>query len=381
MKSQGYELQGGSICVYPYSDEVLPLLRHGILLAPEWKITSLVSLRSWGFVGQKIQGRDDTLTVTKSFEDLPEDTDYILIPEFFGNLNKPSVIRQILSRIIPFLGKIRGILLSTTLDEENYKMLKTACENVCEFIDLNLTLTVIDPIDQYERNKGLLEIDVPVVGIMGMWESTDKFEVSLALREKFIENGYQVSQIGSRNYCEMMGFHSFPRFMLDPSVGEAEKIFMLNRCLKQLADEETPDVIIVTVPGSTQQLNNKFPNGFGILPFLVSKAAFLDTLVLCTLYEPDAKALFEMISTSFKYKYGCEVDAFHMSNTMFDAASISEMDTMRLNHVSRNDVAKIVFNYADLSSPMVDVYDVGGSEKLYNIIVNKLTENVADTVL
>ena len=376
------DLQGGKICIYPYSEEVQLVLRHGALLSSTWKVAALVSPRSWGFVGQEIPCGSETLTVEPSLDHMPDDIDYILIPEFFGNLIDSSVVKRMLSRIVPVLGRLRGVMLSAVLDDENYEMLKNSCNGICEFIDLNLISSDLDPVQQVEKRKGILEIDVPVVSIMGMWDSTDKFEVSLALREKFIGNGYKVTQIGSRNYCEIMGFHSFPRFMLDPTEGEEDKIYRFNRYLKHLVEEESPDVLIITVPGGTQQLNNQFPNRFGILPFLVSKAVAFDALILCTLYEPNAGELFELISTSFKYKYGCEADAFHMSNTVFDAASISEKEAIRLNHIARSDVEKAVNeNYAGLAAPMVDIYSAGGAEKLYNTIVDKLTENVADAML
>ena len=292
-----------------------------------------------------------------------------------------SVVKRILSLCFPALGKVRGVMLSAVLDEENYEMLKSSCHGICRFIDLNLTSAEIDQNYKFMEREGLLEIDVPVVGIMGMWDYTDKFEVSLALREKFIDNGYKVSQIGSRNYCELLDFHSFPRFMLDPTMGEVEKIFMLNRYLKRLVDEESPDIIFITIPGGTQQLNNQFPNRFGVLPFLVSKAVTFDALILCTLYEPQAGELFEMISTSFKYKYGCEVDAFHMSNTIFDAASVNEREVLRLSHIFRSDVSKIAHeNYVGLASPMMDVYSAGDAEKLFNVLVDKLTKNIADAI-
>lgn len=381
MKFEGLKTQGGNLCVYPYSEEVQPVLRHGSLLSPVWKITSLISPRSWGFVGQKIQCGGETITVEPSFERMPDNIDYILIPEFFANVMEPSIVRRILLRVLPVLDKLRGVILSAVLDGENYEILKSSCQGICEFIDLNVTPPV-EPLQQFEKREGILEINVPVVGIMGMWDSTDKFEVSLALRENFIKDGYKVSQIGSRNYCEIMDFHSFPRFMLDPTEGEEDKIYRFNRYLKQLVDEELPDVILITIPGGTQQLNNKFPNRFGILPFLVSKAVAFDALLLCTFYEPNAGELFELISTSFKYKYGCEADGFHMSNMVFDAASINEKGSIRLNHIARDDVAKAVRdNYAGLASPMVDVYSAGGTEKLYNTLVDKFTENVADAIL
>ena len=94
-----------------------------------------------------------------------------------------SVVKRILSRVSPALGKVRGVMLSAVLDEENYEMLKSSCHGICEFIDLNLTSAEIDQNYKFMEREGLLEIDVPVVGIMGMWDYTDKFEVSLALRE------------------------------------------------------------------------------------------------------------------------------------------------------------------------------------------------------
>jgi peptide maturation system protein (TIGR04066 family) len=124
-----------------------------------------------------------------------------------------------------------------------------------------------------------LDIDTPVIFVLGTGERTNKFEIQLALRENMMKMGYKASQVGTREYCELLGFHSFPRFMFGNGISEISKIASFNRFIKSLERDECPDVIIIGVPRGIMPFNNRLPNGYGILAYEVSQAVTPDSTV------------------------------------------------------------------------------------------------------
>jgi len=210
-----------------------------------------------------------------------------------------------------------------------------------------------------------------------MWENVDKFYISLALRDIFLKHGYKVSQIGSRSYCEMMGFHSFPRFMLNPKIDEVKKVILFNRFIKNIYEIEKSDIIIISIPGAVQSYNSIYTNKFGILHYLISKAIIIDFLIMCTFYENDGVDFFNLISKSCIYKFGCPVDFFHMSNNR----TYLVMDKMENNYLPRTKVDEILEKYYNKSSFFIaNVLSKSGINKLYEQIINKLTINKFNTI-
>ena len=82
--------------------------------------------------------------------------------------------------------------------------------------------------------------------IVGTGANTGKFDIQLRVREMFLSGGYKVSQIGSKSYCELWGFHSFPDFM-NKTLNAAEKIVRFNHYVNYIANSEDADIVIVGV--------------------------------------------------------------------------------------------------------------------------------------
>ena len=302
-----------NLCVYPYGEDFAAVLRQGRLLRPHIEVSRLVSPAGWGLVGESIpfcrDGAVKNLTVTSSLgPDLEGST--VFVPPF------PDITgleEKIVDNIIGQASQISSVILSAKLHPESLQRLA----QVCAVEDLNTAgpdeMAMLDP-----EARALREIGTPVIAVCGLWESMDKFEVSLILRQKFLDAGYAVSQIGSRNYSEMFGFHSFPRFMFDPSLGETAKVFMFNQYIQRIEEQEAPDVIIMGIPGETHSFSDKVPGRFGILPFIASKAVLIDCLLYCTCYNLIDSEFLETVSQSCFYRLGCEIDAFHVSGAMMD---------------------------------------------------------------
>lgn len=362
--------------IYPYSVEFEPVLRHISLLDPEIEIQALISPKGWGLTGKTISAinKEKSWTVVSGLDSVLNEINTIFIPDFQTNERTEILIVKEILKIIPNIDKV---ILAAKLTNNNVELLQGACaESGCIFENLNNKAESFDfkPDIITALDIPLEQINVPIVAIAGLWEETDKFEVSLALREKFIQNGYHITQIGSRNYCEMLGFHSFPNFMYDINMDAVGKIMNFNRWVKQLTKSEDPDLIIITVPGAIKNLNDKFPKGFGVLPHILFQAMAVDVLLFCTTFEWGAIELLDELSTICKYSFGCEVDCFHMSNMFFDINTSLERESVTLNHVSREKVADALeHGYKDSPIPVFNMLDNDACDKVFNLIEGKLS--------
>jgi len=366
------------IAIYPYSPEIDPILEHIFFLVPQYEIKSLISPKGWGYVGNDINlGKSNfgkKITVRPSVDEIDDDINCILIPEFDSTEQFESTVITNIETVLP---QINRIICNAHLKKANLKKLREICANSsisCEFGIKNEIETKFDYYSKprYETESHLEEISVPVIAVAGLFEKVDKFYTSLALRNMFINEGYKVSQIGARNYCEILGFHSFPEFMLSPEIDETKKIILFNRYVKQICDDERPDVVIIGIPGAIQSYNATITNHFGILHYMVSKSVIIDFLVVCTSVMTDESELLKLISQSCLYKFGCAVDCFHMSNLLIDDSSAHE-GNLSYSNLPRQNVDKIITEYYKESDvPVINVYNIDEAARLYDKIINKL---------
>lgn len=361
------------ICIYPYNSDCDAFLRHSDLLEKNYSICEIVSLKGWGFAGKVLSFNSVNYEVKCSLDELADEYDILFVPEFQA---MQDIEDMIVEEIVENSHKAKMIMCATKLTESNIQKLIKNCSfkylietDIC---NRNEILPEISSIDE-----NIEHINVPVIAVAGLWENTDKFETSLILREKLLNEGYKVSQVGTRNYCELFGFHSFPKFMLDGKISEIKKPILFNRFIKKIVEAENPDVIIIGVPGSIQTLNEKYTNRFGILPFIIFQSLIVDFLVICTFYECNSIDFLNKISNLCEYKFGCTVDAYHMSNLFIDLIETNEKEQVFTNRVPRDLVQKTLNdNYNESTVPILNVYENSNQDKLLELIYNKLSNDI-----
>ncbi len=367
------------LLVFPYGQDCEPVIRHAGLLDDGYEVTALVSPVGWGKAGKKVMvgAGKGVLPVHESFEEVTEEFDSLLIPPFEARIE--AVENRLVDKMLLLIPHISHILCTARLTEANRKKLKEACRcssQSCEFVDFceDKGLEEYGLAAPMEKNPPLKSVDVPVVIVAGVWEKTDKFEISLSLRERFLQDGYRVSQVGSRDGCEMMGFHSFPSFMLQKDLDGTVKIPCFNQWIQQIIRQEQPDVVLITIPGALQNFNEQFTRGFGLLPHEVFQAVMPDALVMCNIFMSEDEKVLDEISMSCKYKFDVPVDAFHISNLIVDASKSEELMHIVTNSIYRETVSKAVARGSTHSSiPVFNGLDAKECDKMYEIIIEKLT--------
>jgi len=370
--------------VYPYSSEFDPLIRHANLLDPSFQIVALIAPTGWGMTGKQItnEAQDGKWIVASEFEPFLSNIDTVFIPDFHVDENVETKIIKKLEVVIP---NLQRIICAANLAVRNKEHLKALCvQSGCMFEDLNTQreLEEYGLVKQIAQHPSIHPINTPILVISGLWEETDKFELSLALREMFVKDGYNITQIGSRNCCELFGFHSFPDFMFDKHTDATDKIVYFNQWIKRLESIEKPDIIVLAVPGALQNLSEQVTRGFGVLPHIVFQAVVADFFLFCTMYGADSIEPLQELSTMCKHKFGCEIDMFHMANTYFDLIA-SEMNKQAvLNRVYRETVSQAIEeNCKNSPIPIVNALDQPSLDVLYRSIINKLSGEDVQIVL
>lgn len=177
----------------------------------------------------------------------------------------------------------------------------------------------ISDLDEIKEER---RITVPIVFIAGMTLYTEKFQVQLALRKKLQENDYQVSQIGSKSYSSLFGFHPYPAFM-EGNMNNEQKMVAFQKYVKYLEMKEKPDLILIGIPGGIMAVNKKHHFDFGITAFMIAQAVDADYVIMNMLYSKGYTVeQLEEIKQVCRYRLNFEIDSFHLSNTMIDPMSL-----------------------------------------------------------
>lgn len=361
------------LLIYPYDMEFTPVLRHRSLLT-EYDISCLVSPNGWGFTGKDAgiadRGPDIGITVSSDFEKALDLCDTVMIVESHLPFDFE---KYIFKKIISAVKSKKNIICSLSLNKEAIEKISSMCN--CEgvyfkYFDGNQSFLSEDIVIE---DESIEEIDIPVILTVGIDEKTNKFEIQLALRDKIQKSGYKISQIGTRPYCEMLGFHPFPSFMYGNEISDVNKVLMFNRYIKNIEKTEEPDVIIIGVPGGVMPYNRMITNKFGLLAFEVSQAVIPDVVIASLLYEDCKPEGFDEYTNLFKYKLGFEVDFFNISNMQFDWLKANEEYVKSYISLDYRFIDEKKTNFTKNKIPVFNILNKDDSDSIAKQTIEKLT--------
>ncbi len=369
------------VMVYPYSAQFAPVLRNRELIE-QYEITGLVAPYGWGPAGRDAAWADGGeyigIEVSDSFDEALKVCDAVLLAESIYKLDY-SIMRPNIEKAVK-AGK--NIICTMQLEDELYNNIEKLC------IDNNTAIKYYnvlkrpskisdfrDSLDCTEKrdNHKIYDIETPVLFVAGLAERTNKFQIQLDLRNNLQKLGYKVSQVGSRSYCELMGFHSIPSFMFEPSIPEHKKILLFNWFVKRIECAEKPDIIIIGIPDGIMPLNKSFTGHFGVMGYLISRAVNADALILSVLYNMYNNQYFELLQNSIKYKLGCSITCFNMSNISFDWTTSKEKSKEYYTTIDYRFIDEKIEQYKVLSTPVYNMQNPSSAYDMTNYIIDVLS--------
>ena len=358
--------------VFPYNAECAPIIRNRQMLN-NYNIVACLSPCGYGLTGKDVAyaygSTEEGIIVTNDqlfemvFDDLlicesKSDFDTVIMPmiETAANLGKNVL----------FLYKIES-----KYKEKVEKLFENGENNCVMYAQRNIDVSSLVA----DENE-IIPLLVPVIFVAGVIPNTNKFDVQLGLRAYLLDNGYNVSQIGTKEYCEFFGFHPIPDFMFNRELTEKQKIIWFNRFCKSIELSENPDVFVIGIPGATMVYNDQFTNDFGITAFEISNSVRSDATIMCVPYENYDSKFFQMIKQSSKFKYDMQVDCFNMSNKQFDAARSKGEKQLTFITVDSGLVdGRIAELNEENSIPVYNSFNSKSAMEMYKFIIDKLTDD------
>lgn len=359
--------------IFPYDRHSSPVVRHQGLLK-SLVITHAVSPRGWGYTGKDaayVDGRENTgICVSCDFDQAVDEVDTVL---FTASERKLDFCEYIYPKLVTAVNKKKEIICTLSLKEKEKEKINNLCRDQGVHIQW---FPENQGVADFSRAGGdyrsIYKIGTPVIMVLGACAQTDKFEIQLVLREKLLQMGYKVSQIGSRRYCELLGFHSFPEFMYLRGLTEADKVFLFNAMVKRMEIQEKPDVIIIGIPEGIMPVNEIHSENFGICAYEVSQAVTPDAAILSLHYGDYTEEYFEKMWYLAKYRLGIEIDCFALTNLVFDRVNAQERGYKCYTEVD----VKVVENMVDkLKQPRCPVFNImhrHSSEAMAEFLVDRL---------
>lgn len=278
-------------------------------------------------------------------------------------------IEYLEEKIIKNRSMIFKIIDISEYDVSKASQIQAICKD--HSIDYTRITSKVSDISLSALHKSTYEINTPIIVIFSDNEDTCKFNTQLILRNQFTSDGYRASIVGSKPYCELLGFHSFPSFMYESNISEVDKILKFNKFIKNIETDEKPDLIIISIPGSFIAFNSEFHRGYGVLHYEVFSAISPDITVMNLLFENYcAEDLYE-IEQMVKYRFGVELDFISFSNTRANWSKLlysSEGEFMKLGKEYINEHIK------RYEGKVYNCIDNDSQYELYKNIVNKLID-------
>ncbi|GGF94574.1 hypothetical protein GCM10010912_44410 [Paenibacillus albidus] len=363
------------VLIYPYDSSFAPILRSNNFI-DKFNEIHLCSLNGSGLCGKDASIADGgsalNLVVKKDFDALLSIVDTVIFTEVDSYIDFEWSLYPKIKMAIDAHKKIINLApLSPQIREE---LRINSIENEVLFEDYSNNPD--STIDEINCREGILNINTPVIVVMGLSNSTGKFTTQINIKKQLEESGYKISMIGSRSYCEFLGYHSFPNFMTERKFDDVEKIFLFNKYIKNIEKSENPDVIVICIPGGIVPYDNKIHNNFGITAFLVSQAVVPDASVLCLFHEDFTAKYLELIGNTVKYRFGFEIDAYNISNRQIDWVEMvnAKPEKVRSSTINIKLIDKTIEKVNSLTT--VPIYNLLSDKgDLTEMLINKLSEN------
>ena len=221
------------VAVFPYESEFIPVLKNRHMLL-DIEIKYLVTPHGFGLTnkdGYIHENYKSGFVIQDGFsKEVLESIDAVWLTEAISKMNVKD-FTYILEKICSCNKKIISTL-------NNYKntVEKVCKKNNVEFISAENYSKKYNLFNSkmITKNLELKKVNAPVVTILGISKFNQKFDLQLYLRNNFIRNGYKVSQIGTKSFCEALGFHSLPNYLIEENFTPTDIILNFNNYVKEI---------------------------------------------------------------------------------------------------------------------------------------------------
>lgn len=351
-----------NMMIYPFGCETTPLIRF-IDMIEEVSVLPVAS-KSWSFckndIGNFDGGSSKIGTISYDFETSFNNCDFIYIP-YERNILKIEDYIELINKISKFK---KRIIISQDLKNKIGESFSKNVEHY-SFYDEKIT-------PKFEQ---ILPINIPVIMVLGDGLNCNKFDIQLSLRRYFLNKGFSVCQFGTKEYSEIFGFKSLPKFLFDSGTLR-DKIIRLNQLIYKEIMNKNYDLLIVGVPGGVMPISEEHPADFGEFANIITNAVKPDIAIRSLYYNRYPSEFFENDIQMSKYRLNSEVEYYNIANKQlvlpYDRYSELDYLTIKSEEILRYILEQ---NKESKGYMLFNSLEEGSLTHTYDNILNQLTKN------
>jgi len=361
------------IVTFPYHPDVETLIRFR---------TSLQGYQLAGFLSYK-EDRNILSRLNKSIgfdgladEDILCGCDALVILDNYRDYGKSKYYR-----IIDEALKLQKEVLVTPLAEmqldltkykDKYQLLKCIPDGISDKIGENNSLS---------RAHKLQEIDIPIIGVIGVGKHCGKFESQLLLKS-ILDEEYETALIASNSLGTLFGCYTLPSSLFRICEFQA-KIFEFNNFVEVVSENGIYDVVVIGIPEGIMPFEREEFHHFAEYPLVISSAVHIDAAILCTYFtiglsmEHEEQALRELVLFC-ESRFGLSVDIVSKSRVACEVP-LSEFERIIFEFLDQEFLGKHCSRFELSGFSLVNVWDRDSVNEVVDTLLLRLREN-ADVV-
>lgn len=354
-----------NVAVYPFDESFIPVLRYKELFS-KYKFCQLIKhngeklaeneikeISTYAREFSQISWEDlnadsniDMLLVTKDVEKLEWDAALSVIEKYCK-----MGIEVLLMGAQTIKGKIQEICATYNVPCKTEMEVSSDSKRI-DYKNMKYSLTQ-EP------------IETPIVSVAGVVPITQKYQIQLDLLNNFNKDGYKVTLIGTGCLNELMDAYSIDNVMFGRDLSEIHRIHYLNSFMKEIENQEEPDVIIIGVDDPLLPLSEKHPFNYGIYASEVYNAFTPDVSIITLMNGTYNDEFYDEFDKLCRFKYKFEASAYFVSRYVPLSASMyrDKLSYAYTSEMQNTSDKHIVFSNTDIEQ-----------KSIYDFVLKKLQQ-------
>jgi len=328
---------------FPTSAETLPIAMYINQYSTKYHITTFLAFPGSGLCGKDI-GRADNrgdigIIVQDCFSGLPNDCTHLIVANLSEfSTNETLLFTHVMTVIENALTAGKVVICSAKLNDQALAQLSYhPCFHNFTYLH--------DKVDEllYANSNQLYKPSPYVVFFGTSFYETSTLSPFLSLHQELSKqyNVFSFSTSMNSVICDIPSIHSI---LYEQSLSEEEKVYAINSFLRLRTEEGMPDIIMVHISEPIMAYNDKITNGFGIIPFLISKALQPDYFICGIPVTHAFTNYIRAFSSGVLNQFGFAIDYIHIANVIIDpAVSLSQKNITAFTTFDDTDRQKDMF--------------------------------------
>jgi len=231
-------------------------------------------------------------------------------------------------------------------------------------------------LDGADNKKKLMNIDIPIIGVLGQGYHCGKFRTQLLLKS-VLDKEYNTVAITSNSLGALFKCFTLPSLMFADGSFE-RKVIELNRYIKAISTIGNPDVLVLGVPEGIAPFRSTEFHHFAEYPLILSSATTFDLAVLCTYFVTGSRLKTGLLNMA-KYcanRFEIPIEAFSISSTLFE---IPQEEDGSMIYEFLDDIF-ISEHYPDIENvnlPMLDPFNRDSATAVIEVLIERLKGNIS----